>query len=369
MKFIKYLILIISILILTSLSYIFFFKNTSLPPIDNFPVEVLSFDLLKEKIYLAINGQEKINYNLEVKDSKNATVTFKSLNPKIAVTSEDGLITGINEGKTSIILQVGKETRAMEVIVTNLIQEVPDNFDYNKKILECNQYTKEENDLLDEILLSRVNDRGYKTRAGVIAAIKFLTMEFPYRIPYFNENGRLTTFNVYPYIDGEGRYYHLGLYLNESRYQLLAKSSTNPTPWGCPLYAKNLNRTILNGLDCSGFITWAFYQAGFDPGDIGAGITKYPDLTDLGEKIKINDVNSWKIGDLLSGKSLNGGHIAMLVKKTNDLFYVAESLWPETGYYGVIIRTYNINELKENFAWYINMDKYYLNDGNLTNLW
>ena len=30
-----------------------------------------------------------------------------------------------------------------------------------------------------------------------------------------------------------------------------------------------------NGLDCSGFIAWVLKNAGFDPGDIGAGDTEY----------------------------------------------------------------------------------------------
>ena len=75
-------------------------------------------------------------------------------------------------------------------------------------------YTKEQNDLLDEILKDRINDAGYKTRAGAVEAARFLSLEFPYRIRYFSENGRGNTNKV----EGEGRYYQVGLYLDESRF-------------------------------------------------------------------------------------------------------------------------------------------------------
>jgi len=66
-------------------------------------------------------------------------------------------------------------------------------------------FFKDYNDLLDEILMNRINKVGYKTRAGVK-------------------------------IDEKGRYYHTGLFLDESRY----------------------NNTSMrkNGFDCSGFISW-----------------------------------------------------------------------------------------------------------------
>ena len=47
---------------------------------------------------------------------------------------------------------------------------MPQNFNNSKSYLPCGRYTKEENDLLDEILKDRINDAGYKTRAGVVAA-------------------------------------------------------------------------------------------------------------------------------------------------------------------------------------------------------
>lgn len=43
-----------------------------------------------------------------------------------------------------------------------------------------------------------------------------------------------------------------------------------------------------NGLDCSGFISWALKNARFDPGDIGAGDSAYPyQMTKLGEFVSL----------------------------------------------------------------------------------
>ena len=57
---------------------------------------------------------------------------------------------------------------------------------------QMDNYTKEQIDLLDDILKSEVEKAGPGTRAGVVAAATFLPLEFPYKIPYFYENGRLT---------------------------------------------------------------------------------------------------------------------------------------------------------------------------------
>ena len=72
--------------------------------------------------------------------------------------------------------------------------------------------------------------------AAVVAA-RFLTLELPYRIPYFYENGRVSDTGVH-FVDGEGRYYKKGLYLAESKKKDIIASWTGPAIWGCPL--KNL---------------------------------------------------------------------------------------------------------------------------------
>lgn len=135
------------------------------------------------------------------------------------------------------------------------------------------------------------------SRAGVAEAARFLTLEFPYRIGYFNENGRLAN---PPKVDCEERYYHKGLYLHSSRFE---------------------------------------------------------------------------VGDLLSGdgattNAYDGGHIAILIGIKDGYYYVAETLWgtPRTAE-GLVAMKYTPEELEYYFYWWIPMDEYYGEDGNLTDFW
>ena len=112
---------------------------------------------------------------------------------------------------------------------------------------------------------------------------------FPYKINYFYENGRATTYGVKTLAYGEGRYYSEGLYLHESRYDNILKNAKGPATWGCDLYSKIEGRTTGNGLNCSGFVAWVLKNAGYDPGDIGAGITSVFDFTDISKKEKLTN--------------------------------------------------------------------------------
>ena len=245
----------------------------------------------------------------------------------------------------------------------------PKAFNNKKKYLSCGQYTKEQNDLLDEILFDRVDTVGRKTRAGVVEAARFITLEFPYKIRYFSENGRLTYASK---IDGEGRYYHLGLYLHSSRFKSLANSSQGPKTWGCNMYSRPSHGTRRNGLDCSGFIAWVVLNGGFNPGDIGAGVTGAKDFTDLGKKTRFTSSliksGKVKVGDLLSSSGPGGGHIAVIAGEDDNNYYVAESLWYDP-YISVTLVKYSKKTVFKRYYWVMLMDSYYKEDGELTKMW
>lgn len=220
----------------------------------------------------------------------------------------------------------------------------------------------------------KVDEAGNKTRAGVVAAARFLTLEFPYKIPYFYENGRVNNTGV-NFADGEGRYYHKGLYLTDSKKKDIIASVSGPVTWGCPLYNWEdepdygyvWGKKIPNGLDCSGFVSWALYNGGFDVGDLGAGDSISNDeLTDLGDfKLLTNDLinsNKIKAGDLLN----YWGHIAIIIGIDEENYYVAESL---QDFGGVTVNTYKKNKIRNTFKYVVLMDSYYNNDGNYTNYW
>lgn len=334
--------------------------------------KVTELNIKNSKMYLAINGTEKLEYKYETLGKVKEEIIFKSENNDIATVDNLGNITGVSNGETKIkVIYKNKET-SIEVVVTDMIDIMPNEYNFDREFLSCNRYTKEENDFLDEILKDRVNDAGYKTRAGVVAAARFLALEFPYKIGYFSENGRLNDYGAHLHADGEGRYYHQGLYLNESRYENITTSVRGPGTWGCDIYSIPSGTYVENGLDCSGFITWILYNGGFDCGDIGAGLTTTPDMTDLGKKIwltKSISENKIKAGDLLSGAGSSGGHIALVAGFDENNYYIAESLWRGSGYFGSIIRTYKKYDLANYFYWHIDMDDYYKKDGNYTEYW
>lgn len=332
-----------------------------------------TFTVNKKKLILAVNAQDKIDYGIVIKGKMEELVSFTSDNSDIASVSEDGIVTGVSNGETTIHVKFKDKEETITVKVSDLIIPVAAEFNYDKDYLTCDIYSKEENDELDEILKFRVEEAGYKTRAGAVAAARFIGLEFPYIINYFSENGR------YPGVDGEGRYYHEGLFLNKSRFSNLTHSMHGPGVWGCYIHSVPAEKEIRNGLDCSGFITWIIKQAGYSPGDLGAGISPgVEDMTDLGTKVKLTEEvvkNSLKVGDLLSGdgvpdiEPINGGHIAMVAGIKDDDVFVSEELWWGTGYVGAVIRKYSTKDLIRYFYWQIDMDEFYKDDGNLTNYW
>ena len=318
---------------------------------------ITSLEVNKSKIYLPIGGSYKSKIVYDGLGYIDDTVTWISNDPKIASVTEDGTIKGISNGKTTVTAKIMDKEVNIDVVVSKLITQKPKLYNYKKSYLTCDLYSKEDNDLLDEILKDRINDAGYKTRAGAVEAARFLTMEFPYRINYFSENGRLATNGV----DSEGRYYHVGLYLHSSRFTNVGKKKNGP--------AHGKRR---NGLDCSGFISWVLLNGGFDVKDVGAGLSSSLDLTDYGKRTKftkdlITD-KKVKVGDLLSSGGPEGGHIAIIAGEDEKYFYVAESLWTSPNV-GVVMVPYSKSRIYKEYYWVMLMDSYYKEDGNLTKMW
>ena len=330
--------------------------------------KVLEIRSNKDKIYLAIGGS--FTPRLTIKNVGHFTNNTKwsSENEKIASVSDNGEIKGISKGNTRVTASIDGKSTTIDVVVTDLIITRPKTFNKKKSYLPCDKYNKEENDLLDEILKDRINDAGYKTRAGVVEAARFLALEFPYKIRYFSENGRLATNGV----DGEGRYYHTGLYLDESRFKDIKKSKYGPQTWGCQLYSGPSHGKRSNGFDCSGFVSWVLLNGGFDVGDIGAGLASHLDLTDYGKRTKTSTdlikQKKIKVGDLLSSEGPSGGHIAIIVGEDDNTYYVAESLWTSPNV-AVVIIGYPKKTIFNRYYWVMLMDDYYKEDGNLTSLW
>ena len=330
---------------------------------------ILGFNFNHHKKYMAVGESYNLETALDYVGDVDTKVTYESSDQNIVSVDENGNITAHNLGTVTITgTTSNKLTTRFETSTTNLLR--PPTLNNSKKIVPCNQYSKEQIDELDRILASRVEEAGEGTRAAAVAVSRFLTLEFPYKVPYFYENGRISTNGV----DGEGRYYRKGLYLGVDKQNEIKKVMVGPSSWGCPLtnfenneYRKP-NVRYPNGLDCSGYVSWILKNAGLDIGDIGAGFSHKYNYTEVGELNK----NTYEL--LHSGKVKPGdligwdGHIAMIGAMTDTKIYVTESLLP-----GVIMDEYDYSSPKSKFYsrydHIIDMSNQYKGDGNLRYMW
>ena len=372
-KIVSILVIIISLSLSAFVIYTSYYKNTESVVFifkkNNQVKESFTFsssiDIL-DTYYLAVDGKKRLDFKFS--DDVNRNIILSSSDTSI-VRVEGNTFYGVSVGNATIVAKAEDVEKKYNVVVTDLITAPV--FKKNKAYLPCNRYTNEENILLDKILESRVKEMGEGSRGGVLAAARFITLEFPYTIGYFNENGRLNGHGYRPYIDGEGRYYHKGLYLSEEKYKDIIKSTkTGPKMWGCKLYDNFVDRYKSNGFTCSGFVTWAMYNGGFETGDVGAGDYKQfdDDLSDLGPHQKITyeymKTGNYKVGDFIA----RNGHAALIVGIDDKTIYTAESLPPKLKIY--TYERYNGIVNDPNLTYIIEMSNIYPNgDGITTDMW
>lgn len=348
-----------------------YFKDKN--EVVSLPLEVTDYVVhldMEEKYYLTLNTEKNLYNQLVVVGEPK--VAFVNLNDVVLI--KENSFSTKNLGIATIQATYNNEVIGeTNVVVTNVIVPVPKKFDEDKEYLGCEVFTSEEAALLDEILAYRIEEAGYGTRAGAVAAARFLTLEFPYKISYRWESGRLNNTGRH-YVDGEGRYYHKGLYLDESKYENIEATLFGPAMWGCKMISYEDDPPYFtpgvkypNGLDCSGFVTWSLYNGGFDVGDRGAGeLESDGQLTDLGEFKRLT-TSLIESGDIKVGDLLNFfGHIAIIIGEDDTNYYVAESL---NNYKGVVVKTYSKKKIMNTFKYVVLMDDVYLEDGNLTDLW
>lgn len=342
--------------------YDIYFKNNSGVKKINSVNKLFYVSVKKKKYYIATGNSVKFLYDYV---SVGGKPKIKSNNSSIAYVKDDRIYTKAS-GKTDINI----DSEKVNVVATNLIDKMPKNYNYDRSYLYCNAFSSSEAKLLDEVLFDRVKEAGEKTRAGVVAAARFLTLEFPYRISYFSENGRLI--GGAALVDGEGRYYHKGLYLSEDKFDDIKYTYKGPAIWGCSIYSKPSKGDRRNGLDCSGFTTWVVLNGGFDIGDLGAR-GKHPgdDLNQFGKEVQLTREiamsNKIKAGDLLGEVSKSDGHSAIVIGVDNNNYYVAESLWEYP--LGVNVNTYKKSDFANHFETVNLMDSYYKKQGNYTAMW
>lgn len=373
----KKAVLIISITIFIISGFIVYNIINKKEPINLIPTIKETNDGVKnikfnvDTFYLAVGESQKLNYEVEsTKDDYK--LTWSSENEDI-VSVNEGKITGVSLGTAVVTLKSksGKSSK-VTVTVTDLIRK-PE-LDDKKSFLPCHAYTEEEAHIIDEALRTRVLNKGEGTRAALIETIRFMTLSFKYKVSYFYENGRMHESGVRK-ADGEGRYYHKGLYLSEDKFKDIKVSYKGPAIWGCPLTnLQDHNRykpgaKMPNGLDCSGFVTWSLYNSGLDVGDIGAGINdKYKDMSDVGEMHSLTyqyaNSDDYKVGDVIA----RWGHTALIAGKDSEYLYIAESLLKGVRIEKVSYKNSN-SPLYKYYAYINKMDKEYSKNDDYTDMW
>lgn len=328
---------------------------------------IISLNTKKQRIILLEGETKQIETDIKYIGNPDKTLTFSTEEDIVKI--EGTTITGIKLGTTKLnISDKYNHSVSTEVVVTDLVT-TPQINSKKQFLTSAGIYTQEEAHILDEILEERVETAGLKTRAGVVAAARFITLEFKYKVPYFLENGRYQNTGFSEKIDGEGRYYHKGLYLSEDKYSEIKRSKTKPVMWGGTLKEYSTGKYLKNGLDCSGFVTWAMYNGGYDPGDIGAGPGEwYKTLPDLGksEPITLSLLKSRKVkaGDLIGWN----GHIGMIIGITDTHIYTADTIYYSKG---LVATKYTLEAMAYNsyFTHIYDMSDYYEEDGNYSAMW
>ncbi|MBR4985965.1 MAG: hypothetical protein IKY83_09530 [Proteobacteria bacterium] len=151
-------------------------------------------------------------------------------------------------------------------------------------VIDHDMYTK----YIQPLMLKDGNSY-YGTRASVVAAARFLILQFPYDIPYqmkgLDFTGSARSHYVWAYntktINGArlADVAVYGLNLNKYEYSSLTDHSAKRTirndviPWGAKYNLIQTDKTKketdypYNGLECSGFVTWAFRNGHLGLGD------------------------------------------------------------------------------------------------------
>ena len=186
-------------------------------------------------------------------------------------------------------------------------------------------------DEYNNTIKNNVNKAGYGTRAGVVAAATTLIGELGNK------------YNLkFPYFWGGG---HEGYMTNYASGD-----------WGstkCQTYANNQSYNYC-GLDCSGFVSWALYNGGFNVSSMVS--SEYSSLNGA-QRVNLSSSPVLKAGDILD----SSGHVILVigVDKANGVYKCAEAAGNAKG---VLFST---RPFDLSGYWGVNMDGFYNNSANV----
>ena len=267
----------------------------------------------------------KLTVNPKTEDVKEYEWVVNGLTTKGSNTFSQNKI--INSAYVNVIFKDNQKYKVNCKITDKLVYHFKYDVSNTKPFMKCNTYTAQDKARLDAKLAQVVNEAGRGSRAGVVAAARFLVGGLDYKVPY------------------EG-----GVYYNKGGLNIGQNGA-----WGCSG----------KGLDCYSFVAWARAQNGLPDDGFYNG----------SKQNTAGDAANIKVGDYLltpcsssSCKNANKiNHIGLVIGIDENYLYVAEET---TGNINALVVTRLArNNLPRSGGFSLVRHVNYPSEGNVTNMW
>ncbi len=244
----------------------------------------------------------------------------------------------IDTAKVKLTFYNNKEYEVNCNITDKLVYHFKYDENNTKPQIRCNTYTSSDKIILDSKLKQVINEAGYGSRAGVVAAARFLVGGLDYKIRY---QGPKSENNVI------GRYQKIGLNIGQSG------------AWGCNVSG------YTQGMDCTNFVSWAFYQN---------GIKDHPYNTNFKKVREV--INAVRVGDLLYTPCTRGDdcknsmridHVGIIIGIDSRYIYVAEAVSSEGD--AILVSKWEKYNMPTSGKFSVVHFFKYASDGNVTDMW
>ena len=216
------------------------------------------------------------------------------------------------------------------------------NYNNDKPLIKCNSYTEAERQELEKLLSETVQIAGYGTRAGVVAAARFLVGGLDYRIPYLGPKNEE--------VDPDrclGQYDKKGLNI------------ANNKGWGCSVHGWT------QGMDCTNFVSWAFVNGGLKLNGVYSTSNTYKTV-DVVDKIQVGDLLLTPCGDSCRFES-EFSHVGIVIGVDATKIYVAEATTGTIN--SIVVTEYEKNNMPTRYKFSVAKLYPYESDGNVTDMW
>ena len=233
----------------------------------------------------------------------------------------------INNAMVELVFDDDKTYKLNCNIEDKLIYHFKYDENNTKPFMRRDTYTSGDKARLDAMLKQVVNEAGYGSRAGVVAAARFLVGALDYKVPY----------------QGGSYYRREGLNIGQSG------------AWGSPGV----------GLDCYSFVSWARKQNGLDEGGLYGG-----------EKLSTaQEINRIRVGDYLltpcSSSSCKNAfkinHIGIVIGVDSNYIYVAESKTVDVN--ALVVTKIDKKNPPTKYSLSLVKHETYATEGNVTDMW